>query len=145
MPKQAGKGSDDLRRLIRGVGKLPDDIRTELRPALRKAGQGALLRAQINASWSTRIPSAIRLQVSLTGKRPGVALVVDQRKAPHGRALENLGQQGTIRHPVFGRRDVWVRQRARPYLFRAAQAEMERMDTDIGAAVEAAARKHGFH
>ncbi|MEV0149106.1 MULTISPECIES: HK97 gp10 family phage protein [unclassified Nonomuraea] len=136
--------TDDLRKLIRDVGKLPDAIRRELRPALRLAGQKALIKARADASWSTRIPGAIRLSVSFSRRRPGVALVVNKARAPHARAYENLGTPGAFRHPVFGNRRRWVRQQARPFLFPAARASMAQIDTDIGVAVEAAARKHGF-
>jgi hypothetical protein len=152
----ARTATDELRRLVRDLGKLPDDMRRELRPALLVTGQEALARARANASWSKRIPGATRLAVSFAKRRPGVALVVNLRQAPHARALENLGQQGTFRHPVpdtrrrgvraavRGDARLWVSQRARPFLFPAARAEWERIDADIGAAVDAAARRHGF-
>lgn len=140
-----GHGTDELRRFIRSFeGGFPADIRKELRRPLRKAGQKAQALARDNAAWSTRIPAAIRLKISFTTRRPGVILEVDRRKAEHGRVLENLGKPGTIRHPVYGNRRVWVRQAARPYLFPAAKAAMEQMDADIAAAVDLAARKHGF-
>jgi hypothetical protein len=148
--------TDELRRLIRDLGKLPADVRGELRPVMRKAGQQALVKARANASWSTRIPAAIRLSVSFASRRPGVSLVVDRRRAPHGRPFENLGQPGSFRHPVpntrrrglraaaSGDRRRWVSQRARPFLFPAAEDAMQQIDADIGAAVESAARRHGF-
>ncbi|MEU4576609.1 HK97 gp10 family phage protein [Nonomuraea sp. NPDC023979] len=148
--------TDELRRLIRDLSGLPADVRRELRPALRKAGQHALVQARANASWSRQIPPAIRLSVSFAARRPGVTLIGDRRKAPPIRAFENLGRQGFFRHPVpntrrrglraaaSGERRRWVSQRARPFLFPAAEQAMQQIDADIGAAVEAAARKHGF-
>ncbi|MEU1736462.1 HK97 gp10 family phage protein [Streptosporangium sp. NPDC020145] len=143
MAKQQS-GTDDLRRLVRDLGKLPAEVRKELRPVLRKAGTRARTRAKANASWSRRIPGAIRLSVSFTKRRPGVALRVDGRRAPNARPLENLGKQGTFRHPLFGDRERWVSQRARPFLFSAAQAEWRPINAEIAAAVSTAARKHGF-
>ncbi|MFD0885757.1 HK97 gp10 family phage protein [Streptosporangium algeriense] len=143
MAKQQS-GTDDLRRLVRDLGKLPAEVRKELRPTLRKAGVRARTRAKGNASWSRRIPGAIRLQVSFAKRRPGVALRVDQQRAPHARALENLGKPGFFRHPFFGDREQWVSQRARPFLFSAAQEEWRSINADIAAAVFTAARKHGF-
>ncbi|MFI6819265.1 HK97 gp10 family phage protein [Nonomuraea sp. NPDC050328] len=140
-----GHGTDELRRFIRSFEDgFPADLRTELRRPLRQAGERARTLARSNAAWSTRIPGAIRLRVSFTARRPGVILEVDQRRAPHGRALEHLGKAGWFRHPVFGQRRRWVRQRSRPYLFPAARAAMAAMDTDIAAAVDMAAAKHGF-
>jgi len=143
MPRKR-TGTDELRALILDLGKLPDGIRKELRPALRRAGQRALVKARENAAWSTRIPAATRLRVSFAKRRPGVALVVNLRRAPHARPLENLGKQGTFRHPVFGNRNRWVSQPARPFLFPAARDTWQRVDADVRAAVDAAARKHGF-
>lgn len=137
-------GTDDLRRLVRDLGKLPAEVRKELRPRLRKAGTRARTRARGNASWSRRIPGAIRFQVSFAKRRPGIALSVDRRRAPHARVLENLGKSGMIRHPFFGDRKRWVSQPAKPFLFSAAQAEWRSIDSDIAAAVDATARKHGF-
>jgi beta-phosphoglucomutase-like phosphatase (HAD superfamily) len=142
--QRAGRGTDELRRFVRSFEKFPTDLRTELRRPLRAAGERAQRQARLNAAWSSRIPGAIRLRVSFATKRPGVLLEVDKRRAPHGRVFEHLGREGYFRHPVFGRRSRWVRQRSRPFLFRAARAEMERMDTDIAAAVQVAAIKHGF-
>jgi hypothetical protein len=137
-------GTDDLRRLVRDLGKLPAEVRKELRPALRKAGTRARTRAQANAKWSRRIPRAIRLQVSFAKRRPGAALSVNKQRAPHARVLENLGKPGSFRHPLFGDRKRWVVQRARPFFFPAAAAEWQHIDRDVAAAVDAAARRHGF-
>lgn len=137
-------GTDELRALIRDLGKLPPEIRKELRKPLRAAGMKALTAARADASWSTRIPAATRLSVSFAKKRPGVALVVNKTRAPHARAYEHLGSAGTFRHPLFGDRKTWVTQRAKPFLFPAAKAVFEQMDADIAQAVDAVARKHGF-
>ncbi|MDH2429318.1 HK97 gp10 family phage protein [Sphaerisporangium sp. TRM90804] len=141
---QPRTGTDDLRSLIRSLGKLPDDMRKELRPVLRKAGQEALTQARANASWSTRIPKATKLSVSFAKRRPGIALTVNAARAPHARALENLGAPGFFRHPLFGNRRRWVRQKTRPFLWPAARAQLSQVDSDIAAAVDVAARKHGF-
>ncbi|MFI9558872.1 HK97 gp10 family phage protein [Nonomuraea endophytica] len=156
MAGRSRNNTDDLRRLIRDVGKLPDEVRKELRPALRTVGRKAQDLARVNAAWSTRIPQAIRLSVSFAKRRPGVSVFVDRRRAEHGRALENLGRPGFFRHPVpntgargrLGRlapnARIWVRQPARPFLFPAAESVREEMDTEIGRAVDAAARTLGF-
>ncbi|GIH91939.1 HK97 gp10 family phage protein [Planobispora siamensis] len=141
---KAKTGTDDLRKLIRDLGKLPADMRRELRPEMRKAGQRALVKARANAAWSSRIPAATKLSVSFAKKRPGAVIRVDKGRAPHARPLENLGRRGSFRHPVFGDRDRWVAQRARPFLFSAAAEAWRAIDADITAAVDRAARRHGF-
>ncbi|GII89625.1 hypothetical protein Ssi03_76150 [Sphaerisporangium siamense] len=137
-------GSQELRLFIRDLGKLPPAIRQELRPRLRTIGQSALAAVRARASWSRRIPAATRLSVSLSKTRPGVSIVVNKTKAPHARPYENAGQPGTFRHPVFGNRDRWVSQAARPFLWPAARPHFERVDEQIGQAVDEVARRHGF-
>lgn len=69
--------------------------------------------AKAFAVWSERIPGAI----SVTANSRGAGLKVSSRRAPHGRLFERGSGRGrSFRHPVFGNRDVWVSQQARPYL-----------------------------
>lgn len=90
-------------------------LRRDLTKGLREAAQPVARQAKQNASWSRRIPGAVKVGV-LTGQRSaGVVVRVDRKKAPHARPYENAGEQGTFRHPVFGS-DRWVAQRARPFL-----------------------------
>lgn len=133
----------ELDRLIADFGQFPDDLRKELRPAMRRAAEPILRDAKRRASWSSRIPGAIRLVASFTKRSPGVRLRVDLKKAPHARAFEGLTSGATFRHRVYGR-DVWVTQRARPFFFPAVQAGSEAVMAEANAAVLAAARSAGF-
>ncbi|GAA4626614.1 hypothetical protein GCM10023196_035570 [Actinoallomurus vinaceus] len=114
--------ADDIARFIRHFGDVPKDIKKEIRPELRAAGELVAAQARVNASWSTRIPRATRVSVSFAKRKPGVSVVVDRRKAPHARPFEHGGRQGEFRHPVYGHRDRWVPQEARPFLEPAADA-----------------------
>lgn len=143
----------DLQELILDLGGLPDEVRRQLRPALRKAAQPILADARRRSSWSSRIPGAISVKVSLTARNPGVRLVVDSRKAPHARPYEMGSKRaafGTLRHPVFAdpnkSRDdwTWVNERTRPFLFASADAGREGVMRESAAAVIAAARTAGF-
>lgn len=137
-------GAAQLRQFIVQFDKFPKELRQELRPALKDSAAPALAQAKKNAaSWSKRIPRATRVAVSFAKKRPGVRLVVNRKKAPHARPYEHGGRGGTFRHPVFGNRDVWVSQRARPFLWPAAKPWMATVDKNVGAAVERAARRLG--
>lgn len=136
---------NDLAELISDMGgKMPKEIKAEIRPLLRKTGQGALQDVRSRASWSTKIPKATRLQISLAGKRPGVAVVTNRKQAPHARPLENQGRQGRVRHPLFGNRKVWVTQPARPFMTPAAPPWQEEVRDGIADAVDRVARRHGF-
>ncbi|MBX6382163.1 MAG: HK97 gp10 family phage protein [Microbispora sp.] len=137
-------GTEELRRFIADLGKVPEEIRKELRPRLRKVGQAALTDVKARASWSSRIPGATRLSISLAKRDPGVSIVVDRKKAPHARPHEHGGRPGTFRHPLFGNRQRWVEQRARPFLWPGARPHFEQADRDIAAAVDEVARKAGF-
>lgn len=137
-------GSEELKVFIRELGRLPPDIRQELRPKLRAIGQAALADVRGRASWSTRIPRATRLVVSLAKAKPGLSIVVNKDKAPHARPYENRGSAGTFRHPLFGNRQRWFPQQARPFLWPGARPHFERVDEQISKAVDEVARKHGF-
>lgn len=147
-------GRDELQELILDLGKVPAEVRRELRPALVRAAQPMLADARGRASWSSRIPGAISVQVSLASRNPGVRLVVNSAKAPHARPYEmgsKRNGRGTLRHPVFAdaarqtREEwTWVSQRTRPFLFAAADAGREGVMRETAAALAAAARTAGF-
>lgn len=123
---------------------LPKALRKQLRPALREASSPIVADAKRRASWSTRIPAAIRASTSLRSRKSRVSIVVDRHKAPHARPFENLGLPGVFRHPVFGNYDNWVSQKARPFLFPAVFSHVDEVQAAIDRAVNAAATEHGF-
>lgn len=135
----------DTRALIRALTEIPREFRRELRAALTKAGRPVLREAKRRASYSSRIPGALRLSVILTGKSPSVAITANKERAPHARPLENLGEPGTFRHPVFGNRSNWVSQRARPFMAPAITTHADESAEAVADAVDKASRKHGFH
>lgn len=109
---------------------VPESVRGQLRPALRAVGKTVRDTAAGNASWSSRIPAALRVRVNLTtgSKRMGITVYAMSGRAPHARPYEGVISD-PFRHPVYGNRDVWVPQAARPFLFPAARqhaAEVER-------------------
>ncbi|MEV7908512.1 hypothetical protein AB0P04_43675, partial [Streptomyces anulatus] len=116
----------EIRKLIADLGRVPAELRKELRPAIQRAAREVLTEARSRASWSSRIPGAMRIAVRFTGKAAGASVVVSAARAPHGRPYEHLGSPGTFRHPAYGNRRVWVEQAARPFLFPAARATRER-------------------
>lgn len=137
--------ADEIERLIHDMGRIPDDLRKKLRKPLREAGRIVADDAKLRSSFSTRIPRAIRVSTSFTARRPGVSVVVDRKKAPHGRPYEHGGNPGTFRHPVFGNREVWVPQAARPFLEPALEAKGDEAGRRITDAVDEATRDAGFH
>lgn len=144
---------DGIRVLIRQLGSIPPEMRKRLVPKLRAAGQDILREASVNASWSTRIPRALRLVASTSKTRPGVFIRVNQAIAPHARAFEGISGRGdTFRHPVFGSgdrrgywsQDTWVAQRTRPFLLPAVRVGRVAVIEAVNEAVDEAARQAGF-
>lgn len=136
---------NDLADAIKDLGgKMPKEIKAKIRPLLRKTGQGALTAVRGNASWSTKIPRATRLQISLAGKRPGVAVVTRLTQAEGSRALEHQGRPGKVRHPLFGNRKVWVTQPARPFMTQEAPKWQEEVRAGIRDAIDQVARSTEF-
>lgn len=88
------------------------EVREELGIELRGVAEAVAADARNNASWSRRLPGTIGVEkldigASVYAGGPGF---------PAAGAFENKGKQGTFRHPVFGNRNVWVAQKARPFL-----------------------------
>jgi hypothetical protein len=136
--------ADEIERLVKDMGGIPKDLRKKLRPGLRKAGRIVAEDAKLRSSWSTRIPRAIRVTTTFSGKNPGVRVQVNKKNAPHARPFEHGGGPGTFRHPVFGNRKIWVSQRARPFLAPALAAKNEEAGKKIAEVVDQVTRDAGF-
>lgn len=138
-----GAGAAGVRIVARDLARIPEDLRAATRTRIRAAGSQVMQEAASNASWSSRIPGAMSLRTNLAGNTPGVTITVDTKKAPHARPFEGI-VAGAWRHPVFGHRDRWVEQAARPYLLPAARTGYELVATAIEDAVDDALTKAGF-
>lgn len=140
----AGSPSFELRKLIVDLGKIPVAYRRDVRPRLRKAALPYVRQVKANASWSTRIPKATRLQISFAARRPGVRVVVDPKKAPHGALYENDGKPGAFRAPLFGNRHYWYDHAARPFFYRPLEGSAEDVGNQLADIITEAAERHGF-
>lgn len=133
--------ANDVETFVRRFGKVPKELKRELRPGLRAAGKVVADDAKARASWSTKIPRAIKVSVTFAGSRQGVSVIVNKNKAPSGRPFEHGGRDGTFRHPVFGNREVWVSQKARPFLAPALQAKGDEAAKQIEQVVDRVTRE----
>ena len=134
-----------VRRLRRDMGTIPREVQARLRPAMREGGQELLADGRRRAGrWSTRIPAAMRLQVSFTHRMAGVSLVVDKDKAPHGRPYEGILGDASFRRPVFGHQDRWVVQATRPFATPAVDLHGPRTVAAVNRVVDQAAVAAGF-
>lgn len=133
-----------VRRLQRDMGQIPKDVQAQLRPAMREGGLDLLADARRRASWSTRIPAAMRLATSFTRRQAGVSLVVNRHKAPHARPLEGITGNQTFRRPVFGNRELWVEQATRPFAGPAVDLHGPRTVANVNRVVDQVAVAAGF-
>lgn len=154
MPRPLGRTSSGggvhitstVRELVAELGRVPVELRRELRPRLLAAIRPVQSEARANASWSRRIPDAIGITVRYGARSGGVLLRVNAAKAPHARPFEGLASGGrTFRHPVFGReREIWVSQQARPFLMPAVREGRPHAVRAVREAITATARAHGW-
>jgi hypothetical protein len=137
--------ADDFRNFQRTLKKINAEISKELNKELRRVLNSTIVpAARANASWSSRIPAAIRPTVGATK----IGARVAARQAPHGRAFEGLQRglrtRSSFRHPVFGNRNVWVEQATRPFLAPAFDSHAAEATKAAEAAIDQAARQAGF-
>ncbi len=137
-------GRAQLQQLIADLGRLPPDLRRELRPAIKRGAQPMLAAMHSNASWSSRIPPATKLTSKLSGSGAGVSIKVNRRTAPHARVYENQGANGIFRAPLFGDRERWYPHRARPFFKPAIDAHGKDVSDAIARTVGEVAARHGF-
>jgi hypothetical protein len=146
---QASVEYSSVRGAVRALGRATPELKERLRPAMRNAGESIRRDMQQRASYSTRIPGAIRMTTSFSARSGGVKFRVDSKRAPHARVLErgNLGgRHSTFRHPVFARSSnrsdwVWATQQTRPFFFPALKAGGRDMRKQITGAVQASLRE----
>jgi hypothetical protein len=134
-------GADDLRGLINHLRAIDKTTIRNLNTELKAAAEPIAADARRRASWSTRIPGAIRVGVSRSRARPGATIRVATANAPHARPYEGFGKK-SFRRQVYGK--AWVTQPTRPYLMPAVKAGRDGYRAAVEKAVRDAAAKHGF-
>lgn len=120
----------------------PKELRRGLRKNIKAASQDLVRDIQSNASWSTRIPSAVKTRVGFGQRSAGVRVFVDSRIAPHARPLEfgSQGRSNVNRHPVFGT-DVWVDQPTRPFFMKAVRSNQRQVVSKVQDAIDDSLRR----
>lgn len=130
--------------IARDMRSLPEESRLAVRRRLRAAAEPLAEETRRRVSWSSRIPSTVKVRTSFRVNRENVMVVMGNASTPHARPYEHLGQEGVFRHPVFGKDDVWVDEPARPALFPAAIAGEGRMTAEVTKTLDDAAAALGF-
>ena len=132
-----GKAFNIVARELKKVApQLAKELNKELKQVMTRE---VLPDAKSNASWSSRIPGAIKPQATTRQ----VALRVARKRAPHARPFEGRGG-GSFRHPVFGNRSNWVTQSTRPFLKPALDKNAEKAVDGAQKAIATAAKAAGF-
>ena len=122
---------------------VPAALRPAMRGPLTAAGRVVRDAAARNAAWSSRIPAALRVRVSLGGRNGiGVTVSASHTAAPPARPYEGM-VSNPFRHPVFGNREVWVPQTTRPFLRPAADASRAGIERAAEQAVSEAFARAG--
>lgn len=91
-----------------------------------------------------RLSKAVKLEVKLTGKQAGVRIRVDGRKMPsHEKALQAYmeGLKKPWRHPVYGNKEVWVKQDPSPYFYKTVRPMGLRTRVTVNKAMNRVAKK----
>jgi hypothetical protein len=126
-----------LNRLARDLRKSAPEAAAAAKTRIRAMAEVVAEDARHRAGFSTRIPTTIR--VRSTGFT--VRIVAGGDAAPDAAPLENKGREGDFRHPVFGDRERWVSQKARPFLAPALDAHREMVVHELEAAVHDAVER----
>ena len=132
-----GSSSSGVKIEIEGLQEFLRDLK-KFEPAVSKEFRGRLktVVAEVAKDAQRRAPKksgklAKGIRPSVTNK--GANLL---SKAPHAKILEFGG-----RHPVFGHRDRWVFQPARPHIFPAVRAGTEKVHAEALAALDDALKE----
>lgn len=149
------RDSGDLRRIAKELRAMDDkqlkkkftkELRAAARPLVpltRKAIRAIpSSRSYSAAGLRGRMSKAVRTEVKTTGKRASVAVRVDGRKMANKQGALPAYMEGAKRpwrHPVYGNRDAWVVQAARPYFYKtlrpkagpAARKAVNRVITEV--------------
>ena len=133
----------EVKSLAARLSRIPKEFQAGVRKPLRAVGTALLADARANSTWSSRIPGSLSLRVTLNGRRPGVTVRASLKSAPEARVYEGI-LDDTFKHPLFGDRDNWYPQAARPYLLPAVEANTQRVVDEITRLVEDVERRAGL-
>jgi hypothetical protein len=144
-----GVDTKELRALSRSLRAFKPD--KQLHRALRVAGLMVAEDAKALAGeYSKSIPPTIKVTVSKTkimivAGGGDVALAGLEELGNRGKGKSQAASRsGRFRHPVFGDRSKWVDQPMHPYLLRAAEMNVRKIEALEGRAVADAFKEAGF-
>lgn len=134
----------DLSALHAAAKAAEGTVQVELRRGIKAAAAPMVRGVKAEASWSKRIPGAVKTSVSFAKKGATVKIVVDAKRAPEAAPLNNAGKSSAFRHPVFGSRENWVNQKSRPFFLVGAKRGFKEADAAMVKVMDEIAAKLGF-
>lgn len=137
--------SPDLAQLYQAAKAADGNLQVQLRRGVRKAAKPIEDGVKAAASWSSRIPGAVRTKASFAARGASVRVEVDSGAAPEAAPINNKGRGGRFRHPVYGNRDNWVSQQARPFFREGVTAGIPAADAAMSRLMDDFAHQLGFH
>lgn len=135
--------SPDMHELYSALKAAPGKLQVDLRRGIKAAAAPVVQRIKAQSAWSGRIPHSIQAKPSFAAKSAGVTIIANRKIAPEAAPLENGGQSGNFRHPVFGHMDRWAQEAAHPFFYSAVH-EPE-AEAAISKVMDDFARQIGFH
>lgn len=143
------RNAEDILGLINDLRGMGPKVVRNLNKNFKDAAEIVAAEARSNASWSTRIPKALKVRAARSRRFPGAEIYVSASEAPHARPYEHGDGRRTdsFRHPVYkreGRPNVWVQQATRPFVRPAFKSKGFAFTHACNRAVNEAAREAGF-
>jgi len=132
--------TNSLKELARDLEETVPGTKRALTVSIKESAEIVATEARGLSSWSSRIPGSIRV----LGSNQKVVVRAGGAKAPHAAPYENHGFPGTFRHPLFGDRDHWYPQAARPFLTPALANKSDELNRTVLANLDAAFHAAGF-
>lgn len=124
-------GANAVRQLIQHYGKVPNEIRKDVRKILRIGGLQLKRRAEWYWRASSRAQRAIKVSTSIGWKNAGTRVWVDNSIMPHNRAWERILGDRYFIHVPWGNYNAAGPLPNRPALRPALQDVGPRIITDV--------------
>jgi hypothetical protein len=136
---------------LKEVGRLLKDLDpvvfAHFKVGLGEIGDFVAEKAKENARSFPRLGGGTdRIEGSIKKKQStvNIRIVAGGDDAPEAAPLENNGQGGSFRHPVFGDADNWVSQTAHPFLAPAVDDAETDIEERLSAVIDSSLREVGF-
>jgi hypothetical protein len=129
--------TSQLKTFAKAIRSGDPALAAELRARMHELGDVVGDTARVMSSWSTRIPGSVKVRVGGFA----VKVVAGGPGAPDAAPYEHGGAAGAFRHPVFGNTEVWVAQKARPFLAPAVEANAEAVEVLAESIIDDVLRK----